>query len=113
MIKSKYSNEDFEVYLYSDIFDRNLFVKRFWENLDPAIWPVFMLFIGYVIHMRSLFLSALSISFIFSSIPIAHMITESWIEIPEYNQLQGMIMVLVAVVNTNCVFIFVDTWRQS
>jgi len=113
MIKLKYNDEEFQVLVHSDIFNRNLFVKRFWENLDPALYPVYLLFIGYIVHMRSLFLALISITPIFTSVPIAVMITEAWIELPEYNQLQGMVMVLVAILNTNCVFVFYDTWRQS
>ena len=78
-----------------------------------AVFSVLFVFIYFIFHLRSLFLSSIGISIILFSFGVTAIVCEGIFRVTYYSNLHSLVIFIVLGIAADDIFVFIDAWRQS
>lgn len=112
-LDKQYTNEDFEIIVFSDAFTDGLFTRMLVDDLLNNEWTLLFLVTIYWIHLRSIFLAVVLLLTVLFSYPLTVFTVRNLFNVQYFNQFQFTIIFVAIHVGTNCAYCFIDAWRQS
>lgn len=104
---------NFKAMLYSEVLNDLVFEELVREDLSWAGAAAGFVFIYFIFHLRSLFLSVVAITLILLSFPVTAVLTAGVLRVTYMSGLHVLVVFVVLGLAADNIFVVIDTWRQS